>query len=134
MEMTSRSMLILYALTSSARSTLHAQPAPLRLSLKEALSLVREKNKSVAVTGLEQPAAAEDWKDARNANLLQVGLGGSYQRYSGLILFSNGITGDYSSLRDPQPTSADVGLDASYTLFARSEARCVIANSTDYPA
>src|SRR5580698_2824480 len=87
----------------SARSGLHAQSEPLRLSLKDAISLVREKNKLVGVARLEQTATDEDWKDSRSATLPQVGVGSSYQRYSRLTLFRNGLTVVYSSLRDPEP-------------------------------
>jgi outer membrane protein len=126
MEKTCRIIVMIFAVVSSARSTLHGQTEPLRLSLKEALSLVAQKNKFVGVTRFEQAATEEDWKDSRNATLPSVDLGGSYQRFSRLTLFRNGLTGDYSSLRDPEPTSADVGLDASYTLFAGGRFRSAV--------
>ncbi len=126
MEKTCRSIVILFALISLARSALYGQTEPLRLSLKDALSLVREKNKFVGVSRLEQTATAEDWKDSRNATLPQVDFGSSYQRFSRLTLFKNGLTGVYSSLRDPEPTSVDVGFDASYTLYAGGKLRTAV--------
>jgi outer membrane protein len=121
-----RCIVLLFALTSSARSFLYGQPKPLRLSLRDALGLVREKNKLVGVSRLDQTAVEEDLKDSRNATLPRVGFVSNYQRFSRLTLFRNGLTGDYSSLRDPEPTSADFGVDASYTLFAGGRLRSAI--------
>jgi len=93
------------------------------LSLQDALNLVKQKNKFVGVARIEQDAVEEDYKDARNAQLPTLGLGGSYQRFSKVTLFQDGLTGGHTVPRRPEQNSANVGLDASLTLFAGGRLR-----------
>lgn len=114
---------LLVHLVSRAQSG--AEPA-LSLSLRDALSMVKEKNKLIGAARIEQDAVEEDYKDARTAQLPSIGLGGSYQRFSKVTLFREGLTGGHNVPRYPEQNSANVGLDASLTLFAGGRIRNAI--------
>ena len=103
-----------------------AADSSFHLSLPQALALARQQNKWISISQQEEAAAASDLKDAKNAVLPQVGVNGSYQRFSKVTLFEDGLSGGHEVPRLPNQNSAAVGADAAFTLFAGGRYKAAI--------
>ena len=108
---------VVLALIAATTTRLYAGDT-LRLSLQDALRIAKEKNKSIAIAHQEESAAWSDWQDARVARLPQVGVSGSYQRFTRVTLFEEGLSGAHTVGRRPEQNSTALGLDASFTIFS----------------
>jgi outer membrane protein TolC len=88
------------------------------LSLKEAIQLAKNQNKSVQAANLEELAANEDQKDINKAALPNIHVGSSYQRFSNLTLFTYGLSHSESEPRKPTPNSANLGIEVSLNIYS----------------
>jgi outer membrane protein len=92
--------------------------AQMHLSLNDALQIAKQKNKFINMAQSEQEAVNADAKDARNAELPQIGINGNYQRFTKVRLYEDGLTNGHNVERRPEPNNANLGADASVTIFA----------------
>jgi outer membrane protein TolC len=103
---------ILLALPSYAQDSIY------KLSLQDAVQLARQKNKQVSISKTEEDAVDAELRDAQLSRLPNVGIGASYQRFSKVTLYEDGLSGGHSIKRPPTANSANLGLESSITLFA----------------
>lgn len=97
----------------------------LRLTLQEAIQKAKLNNKQVMSSKFEQQAAAEDLKDANASVLPNIGANGSYQRFTKLTLYTDGLGGHHSIPKNPGPDGADLSLSASFNLYSGGKTRSV---------
>jgi outer membrane protein len=127
MEKINRLFIALSALLlQSAQAGAQQRTDTLRLSLQETLHLVNDRNKLIGITRTEQDAAEQDLRDARNAALPQLGIGGSVQRFSDITLFNGGLSSAHTVPRRPERDNATLGMDASITIFGGGRTRSII--------
>ncbi|SEW46526.1 Outer membrane protein TolC [Chitinophaga sp. YR573] len=100
--------------------------AQMRLSLNDALQMAKQKNKYINMAQSEQEAVNADAKDARNAELPQIGINGNYQRFSKVRLYEDGLTNGHNVERRPEPNNANLGADAAVTIFAGGKFKTAI--------
>src|SRR5690606_478768 len=96
------------------------------LSLSEALTMARQNNKSVQVSGLEEKAAAADYRDAKNLIFPTLNAGGTYQRYTRVNLYQHGLNESTVVRRQPGPESAALGVDLAMNLYNGGKTKAVI--------
>ena len=118
-------LLILYII-APVQLRAQASDSTYHLSLNEAIRLARLQNKWIAVAQTEESASEADWRDARNGMLPQVGVNGSYQRFSKVTVFDGGLSGGHTVDRRPDQNTAAVGLDASVNVFAGGRQKAAI--------
>lgn len=87
------------------------------ISLEEAVKMAKENNQWNKIAQREQAAIGADYEDSKNAILPQVSLGGSYQRFSKVILFQDGLGDTKSVSKRPGPTAAGTGIEAAFNLY-----------------
>jgi len=88
-----------------------------RLTIAEAIEFSKSQNKWVQAANMEVNAANEDRKDVIRAKLPTVNVNGSYQRFSGLTLFTDGLSHATTGERKPTPNSAALGIDALFSIY-----------------
>jgi outer membrane protein len=88
-----------------------------RLSLAEVIGFAKSQNKLVLAANIGEEAVAEDRKDAYHNALPTVNASGSYQRFSGLTLFTDGLTHSTTGPRKPGSNSAALGVDALLNVY-----------------
>lgn len=93
------------------------------LSLQDAIELSKTQNKWVQIARTEAQASAADLKDAYNVALPLVNVAGSYQRFSNLTLYTDGLSHATTGPRKPNPNAANLGMDATFTLYAGGKQR-----------
>lgn len=93
-------------------------PYPDKLSLKDAIRLSRSNNKWIAANAEEARAAAADYKDALAGALPNLSANGSYQRFSQLTLFEDGLSHSTTNPRRTGPDGANLGVEASFNIYA----------------
>ncbi|MNK06661.1 Outer membrane efflux protein [compost metagenome] len=98
----------------------------LRLSLQDAISRSRLNNKAILASKIEEEAVTEDLKDAKATVLPSVSSSGSYQRFTKLTLYTDGLFGSQSIPRRPGPDGADVGLSANLNLYSGGRTKSLI--------
>lgn len=96
----------------------YAQDSVYKMSLQDALQLARQKNKQISISQTEEEAVSADLRDAQLSRLPQVGIGGSYQRFSKVTLYEDGLSGGHAISRPPTSNSANLGMESSVTIFA----------------
>ncbi|TDW51766.1 outer membrane protein TolC [Flavobacterium sp. 270] len=110
--------------------TTTAQIAPensYKLTLTEAIQFAKKQNKWVKAVGIEEMAVAEDRKDVQNAALPSITVGSSYQRFSDVTLFSDGLSHAATSPRKPTATVGALGVDALFTIYGGGKHRALQA-------
>lgn len=98
-----------------------AQDVPARtypLSLNQAVTLAKNQNKWVQIARTEAQASQSDLKDAYSAALPLANASSSYQRFSDLTLYTNGLSNSTTGPRKPTPNAANVGIDATFNIYA----------------
>jgi outer membrane protein len=100
------------------------------ISLKEAVAMARENNKTVQVFGIEQKAATSDYNDAKNTMLPTLGIGGSYQRFSKATLYDHGLNDATQVSRQPSADGANLGVDLAFTIYSGGRTKSVIEESS----
>ncbi|MDO7745003.1 MAG: TolC family protein [Pedobacter sp.] len=88
------------------------------LSLNEAISMAKRKNKWVLIAETQAKSAQADLKDAYNAALPVATASSSYQRFSDLTLYTQGLSHSITRPRAATPNAANLGLDASFNLYS----------------
>jgi outer membrane protein len=96
-----------------------------KLSLVEAVAFAKSQNKWVLAAKIGQDAAGEDRKDAYRNVLPTVNASGSYQRFSGLTLFTEGLSHSTTGPRKPTANSAALGVDALFNIYSGGKQRAL---------
>lgn len=79
-----------------------------KVSLAEAVQFAKSQNKWLLAANIGQEASAEDRKDAYRNALPTVNASASYQRFSGLTLFTEGLNHTNTASRKPSSNSIDM--------------------------
>jgi outer membrane protein len=88
------------------------------LSLNDAISIAKSKNKWVRIAETQAKATEADLKDAYSAALPTASASTSYQRYSDLTLYTGGLNHSTTQPRAATPNAANLGVDATFNLYA----------------
>jgi outer membrane protein TolC len=96
-----------------------------RLTIAEAIAFSKSQNKWVQTANLEVSVTNEDQKDVIRAKLPTVNVNGSYQRFSGLTLFTDGLRHATTGERKPTPNSAALGIDALFNIYGGGRQRAL---------
>lgn len=100
------------------------------LTLAEAVQFAKSQNKWVQAANIEESAAGEDRKDVYNAVLPTVNVSSSYQRFSDLTLFTQGLSHSTTGPRKPTPNSAALGIDALFNIYSGGRQRALEKEQT----
>jgi outer membrane protein TolC len=117
-------MTILILNPITARAQEH-QGNSYKLTLTEAVQFAKNQNKWVQAANIEESAAVEDRKDAFKAALPTINVGGSYQRFSNLTLFSQGLSHATTISTPPTANAANLGVDASFNIYSGGRLRAL---------
>jgi outer membrane protein len=101
-----------------------------KLSIAETIEFAKSQNKWVQTANIEEMAADEDHKDAFTAALPFINVGSSYQRFSDLTLFTDGLNHSTSGPRKPTPNSAALGIDVLFTIYSGGKLRSIQKEQT----
>jgi outer membrane protein TolC len=101
-----------------------------KLTLAEAVEFAKSQNKWVQAANIEENAAGEDRKDAYNAALPGININSSYQRFSDLTLFTEGLSHSTTGPRKPTPNSAALGIDALFNIYSGGRQRALQKEQT----
>jgi outer membrane protein len=94
-----------------------------RVSLSEAVQFAKSQNKWVQAARVEESAAGEDRHDAYQAALPAVNVSSSYQRFSDLTLYTEGLSNSKTGPRKPTPNAAALGMDALFNIYSGGRQR-----------
>ncbi|WP_316844112.1 TolC family protein [Pedobacter psychrodurus] len=94
-----------------------------KVSLAEAVQFAKSQNKWLLAANIGQDASAEDRKDAYRNALPTVNASASYQRFSGLTLFTEGLNHANTGPRKPSSNSATLGIDALFNIYSGGKQR-----------
>lgn len=89
-----------------------------RIRLSEAIEFSRNQNKWVQAARMEMAATEEDRKDGYKAALPSVNINGSYQRFSNLTLFTDGLSHSTTAPRKPTSNGAALGAEALFNFYS----------------
>lgn len=115
-------ILLLYPINGSAQNT---KEEKYQLTLKEAVQFAKSQNKWVKAAYIEETAAVEDRKDVYKNTLPVINVGGSYQRFSDLTLFTDGLSHAETGPRKPSPNSAALGVDVLFNIYGGGRQRAL---------
>lgn len=101
-----------------------------KLTIAEAVQFAKSQNKWVQAANIEENAASEDRKDAYNTALPTVNVSGSYQHFSDLTLFTEGLSHSTTAPRKPTPNSAALGIDALFNIYSGGKQRALQKEQT----
>lgn len=87
------------------------------LSLEQAIALARQQNKWIETAKMEELASREDKNDARLAALPRLDINTSYQRFSNLSRYEDGLSGRTSMERFPTSNQANLGIEGGFTIY-----------------
>ena len=108
-----------------------AQPGnSYKLTLAEAVEFAKSQNKWVQAANIEENAAGEDRKDAFAAALPTINVNTSYQRFSDLTLFSQGLSHATSVSWPPTANAAAAGVDALFNIYSGGRQRALQREQT----
>lgn len=110
--------IVLLLVISIFNSTVARGQDDYQLSLTEAIEFARNQNKWVQAAVIAEKAAGEDLKDVYKSALPVINAGGSYQRFSDLTLFTEGLSHASTGAKRPTPNAATLGVDALYTIYS----------------
>lgn len=96
-----------------------------KLTLAEAVQFAKNQNKLVQAACMEESAAEEDRKDAYKAALPTITANGSYQRFTDLTLFTDGLGHSTTGPRKPTPNQAALGVDALFNIYSGGKQRAL---------
>lgn len=89
-----------------------------KLTLSEAVEFAKSQNKWVQAANIEENAVAQERKDAYNNALPTVNISSSYQRFSDLTLFTQGLGHSTTAPRKPTANAANIGFDALFNIYS----------------
>lgn len=104
------------ALQSAAQDSSSAGTRP--LSMTEAIQLAKQQNKWIHIAQTEETATKADQRDVYNARYPTVNFNASYQRFSNVELFDNGLSDGHAVPRRPNQNSTAEGFETAMTLYA----------------
>jgi outer membrane protein TolC len=123
----SLTVFILHPIIASAQ----AQPEnSYNLSLADAVQFAKTQNKWVQAANIEENAVDEDRKDAYSAALPIINISSSYQRFSDLTLFTQGLSHSNAGARKPTPNAAALGVDALFNIYSGGRQRALQKEQT----
>lgn len=122
--------LFLFLLLSNSVTAQDIPQEKYKLSLAETLEFAKAQNKWVQAANIEQKASNEDQKDAYAAALPSINVGSSYQRFSDLTLYTDGLNHSTSGPRKPTPNSAALGIDVLFNIYNGGKQRAVEKEQT----
>nr|WP_295924297.1 TolC family protein [uncultured Dyadobacter sp.] len=109
-----------------------AVPKQFQISLSEAIALAQTRNKWVQAAQMEELAADESRKDVFKAALPTINANASYQRFSDLTLFSEGLDHTTSGPRKLTSNAAAVGVEVLFNLYNGGKQRALQSEQTSY--
>jgi outer membrane protein len=95
------------------------------ISLQQAITFAKNQNKWVQAVNLEEDAISNDKKDAYLNALPIININGSYQRFSGLTLFTDGLKHAGTSPRKPTANSTALGIEALFNIYSGGRQRAL---------
>lgn len=101
-----------------------------KLSLTEAVQFAKDQNKWIKAASIEENAAGEDRKDAYDAALPTVNVNSSYQRFSDLTLFSQGLSHSTTIPLPPTKNAAALGVDALFNIYGGGKLKALQKEET----
>jgi len=104
-------------LTGKVELSLGQNKGTYHFTIEQAITQAKSRNKWVQMALAEQQASVEDLKDIHNNGLPNINVNGSYQRFSELTLYTEGLGKASSGPRKPTPNSAALGTEASFNLY-----------------
>ena len=104
-------------LTSNLATAQETSTGQYKISLAEAIQLSKSHNKWVQASAFGQSATAEDRKDTYKAALPAINANSSYQRFSDLTLFTDGLGHSTTGPRKPTPNAAALGVDVLFNIY-----------------
>ncbi len=108
-----------------------AQPSEsFKLTLLETIQFAKSQNKSVQAANIEENAVSEDRKDAYNAALPTINVNSSYQRFSNLTLFTEGLSHSTTIPLPPTPNAAAMGVDGLFNIYSGGRLRALQSEQT----
>lgn len=108
----------------------NAQNQSYKLSIAETIAFAKNQNKWVQTANIEEMAADSDLKDVYNAALPTINIGSSYQRFSNLTLFTDGLSNSTSGPRKPTPNSAALGVDVLFNIYNGGKQKAIQKEQT----
>lgn len=87
------------------------------LSLNDVIRIARTQNKLVKASKEEERASEFDRRNAQDEILPHIGVSGSYQRFSRVTVFENGLADAHGFRRGPDPNSASLVPEASFLVY-----------------
>lgn len=96
-----------------------------KLTLAEAVQFAKSQNKGVQAACIEESAAEEDRNDAYKGALPTITANGSYQRFTDLTLFTDGLRHSTTGPRKPTPNGAALGIDALFNIYSGGKQRAL---------
>ncbi len=99
------------------------QAATYKLSLQDAIGIAKSQNSLVKAAQSEEDASLADYRDAKNAALPSILASSSYQRFTKLTLFDDGLSKSHSVPKYPSANGADANLSASFNLYSGGRQR-----------
>jgi outer membrane protein len=113
--------------------TANAQVQPgnsYKLTLNETIQFAKSQNKWVQAATIEENAAGEDRKDAYNAALPTINVNSSYQRFSDLTLFTQGLSHSTTIPLPPTSNAAALGVDGLFNIYSGGRLRALQKEQT----
>ena len=107
----------------SGGQVLGQQSGTYKLSLQDAIGIAKIQNSLIKAAQSEEDASLADYKDAKNAALPSILAGSSYQRFTKLTLFEDGLSKSRSVPKYPSANSADANLSATFNLYSGGRQR-----------
>lgn len=111
-------LFMFYAFYPTAARSQQVKTGSFPLSLAEAIGLAKDQNKWVQVAKSEAQASKADLKDAYSAALPLANFSSSYQRFSDLTVFTDGLSSSRTGPRKATSNAANVGVDASFNIYS----------------
>jgi outer membrane protein len=118
-------LLAIFWLNPTIGSAQAERPNGYRLTLSEAVEFAKNQNKWVQAAGIEETAVSEDRKDIYGSVLPTVNISGSYQRFSDLTLFTEGLSHSTTAPRKPTPDAANLGVDVLFNIYGGGRQQAV---------
>ncbi|UKT66000.1 TolC family protein [Pedobacter mucosus] len=87
------------------------------ISIEEAISFAKSQNKTVRAAQMSISSSEKDLKDAYSAALPSISINGSYQRFSDLTLYIEGLSNASTGPRKPTPNAAALGFEALFNIY-----------------
>jgi outer membrane protein len=100
------------------------------LSLSQSIALAQTQNKWVQAARMEEVAAEADRKDVFKSALPTINANASYQRFSDLTLFTEGLGHTTAAPRKPTPNAAAMGVEVLFNLYNGGKQRALQREQT----